>query len=515
MQVKSLFVLSCCALSLFDVHVLSAVAAESTTVAPSCFIRFVLEDKRSVWIPTEAEDQAPVPLLQQGDEDDTTRTTDCIAATSIFVPELIQDFADGTERISNAGLNITEELGILLGKSGSGGNLMEAAAPAISSSQHHVIPHRHLVDPTISEDSRNEEDGSGTPRQRHEIATEIQLSLTSSLAANKADEKASTRPSTQQRQLELIASALSSSTLFSVESYAVLRSPKLHIFTYADMLNSYLCVLSRLVQQLLPGGGRLNILGGRKMRRHSDAVLSAHERGENAAGLDFNIRGSKLEQASRLFKVLQGSHWRDETEQAVNQKLEPKYPFLAPHDVILLSDGFDVFAQRDLRGLLKTYLDLDPSSSVVYYGGEKNCWPAPHHNITVRDFESRNCLVERRCPFDNGRQPWKLYSFFDVGEKIIMSRNNKTTKTTEESSTTITTTYPEKLGRSILGKDLCFHNLRKYSPPRTESVNRFPYLNAGLSIGSVHSLQKLSRRLFRLYAETKQLDDQALLSSLR
>ncbi|CAD7938825.1 unnamed protein product [Amoebophrya sp. A120] len=495
------------------------VEATPLTERPRCFTRVVVTPSknasaRSVWIPIISQEGA-VP------QQDDAQQGSCPKAAAAFASQLLQDYGAGHVRL-HSGLNLTQELDILFDGISTHSTDQQTGQDRATSATYFDVPHTHLRGDPGGPPFGSGEDAGGAEAKSGPVAAGVpyeapseQIPISVPLKTIMTAQHEATQNGDHDVPLYL--------PRLRIESYSSREKTKLHVFTYGDMLNSYLCVLSRLVQQL--NGGRLNVLGGSKLRRHSDEVLAAHEQGGNAAGLDFNIRGSKLEQASRLFRHLTGSEFERKSKSAPTSNKESREKeFLAPDDVILLSDGFDVFAQRDLQGLKDTYFDLDSSGGVVYYGGEKNCWPTPHHNITEADFERRNCLVERRCPYDNQRGPWRLYYHFpeedtppgDAAATRPSAEDRLTKSSKEEEHQHVQdqhNPYTHKSGGrlSVLGKDLCVQNLNKYSPPGTETTNRFPFLNAGLSIGTVHAIQKLSRRLFQLYKETKQLDDQALL----
>lgn len=116
---------------------------------------------------------------------------------------------------------------------------------------------------------------------------------------------------------------------------------------------------------------------------------------------------------------------------------------LLPTDLIVLLDGFDVFVQRDLAGLADVYNDFTSEDRVIF-GGERNCWPFPHKNVTLWDFESRTCYKHRNCIVQSAWGKHRLYPF--MRRAPVDGKAHFSSKTSD----------------SIMGQDICRAALQKF-----------------------------------------------------
>lgn len=67
--------------------------------------------------------------------------------------------------------------------------------------------------------------------------------------------------------------------------------------------------------------------------------------------------------------------------------------------------------------------------------------------------------------------------------------------------------------KSLKGREVCYWSLKKFGYTSNEdapleNLNKFPYLNSGIFMGTVYGIQKLIRRYIEVFDWTNEHDDQ-------
>lgn len=249
------------------------------------------------------------------------------------------------------------------------------------------------------------------------------------------------------------------------------------VYVYAFATNDNDCMLCHLARTVEAAGGWLRVLGLRhgkstKLPWGDSAVSSTREEG--------------------------GFHHKDKT------MMLKKHFFLArairslpSNATVVFVDGYDTLFQRPLAEIAAEYRRLaEPIVSrsrgamewPVVFGGERNCWPFPH-GASVR-VPGRGL---------GARQP-RRHEF--QADSSLSGDHHSDWR------------YPcgDDSPWSIQAGAVCGEWLAERSDESTDAM--FPFLCSGTYIGTASAVRRLLHRLFLLYRETREYNDQALLALL-
>lgn len=259
-----------------------------------------------------------------------------------------------------------------------------------------------------------------------------------------------------------------------------------HVFAFADQFNYMLCHLARSVEA---AGGWLHVLGLRD-------------------GRDSKLPGGDVDQARGGSATRAGEPWHFADKSIMLKKhlfLARALRQLLPNSTVVFVDAFDVLFQRPLADLVDAYRRIAaPAAEAaggvwpVVYGGEVNCWPFPH----------------------SGRVPVRRRGSAGGSPPIRVHEIPKDAALSAEHHAEWRYGYGDRSPWTLSGRHVCSEWL---SQPRADGAAGhppegapapFPFLCAGTFVGTVSALRKLLRRLFALYAETREYHDQALIALL-
>ena len=175
--------------------------------------------------------------------------------------------------------------------------------------------------------------------------------------------------------------------------------------------------------------------------------------------------------------------------------------YLPANLTVVFIDAFDVLFQQPLEDFANAYERLaqahveEHGQWPVIYGGDLNCWPFPHNARLRVPRKDANRTFLHRIPSDAA-----LSGAYHGAWR-----------------------YPARLGQ-IQGAEVCREWLAQHSdeseaPPRSRNEaplkkRQFPFVCSGTFIGRAGSLRRVLREMFRLYQQTSEYHDQALIPLL-